>query len=208
MLNSASVKFLKTHGSLLFLFLVLSGSLALNIVLGLKLQRHPTTTRVVGVRERVQLDAIPVVDGNGTNLTIKFDDRRPTVLYILAPHCPWSARNRANIEALAAAAKSGYTFIGLSNTDTGFREYVAGGSLPFPVYELNSKTLLDNAKQALVRELDPTPQTIVVGPGGEVQKVWVGALDEQAQSEVERFFSVGLPGLIDGDPIRKKSPLP
>jgi len=40
-----------------------------------------------------------------------------------------------------------------------------------------------------------TPQTILVGTDGVVKKVWLGALTATQQSEVEKYFSVRLPGL-------------
>jgi hypothetical protein len=89
-----------------------------------------------------------------------------------------------------------YRFVGVSNTEAGFREYVGNMVLPFPVLAVNAKQLGRPAELAFLKQLGVTPQLIVVEPGGMVRKAWTGALTPQTQDEVERFFGLTLPGLI------------
>ena len=206
-MRSAPISFVKKHASLLFLFAVLSSSLSLNVVLALRLQQLTaikTPTRQVGVRDQSVLASIPVVDADGARLSLGFGDRRPTVLYVLAPHCPWCERNHANISALALAKRADFNFIGLSNTETGFADYARSDSLPFPVFRVDTSTLLTGPTPELLRQLDPTPQLVVIAPGGRVNKVWVGAFTGQTQSDVERFFGAVLPGLTGNDSLKNQ----
>jgi hypothetical protein len=46
-------------------------------------------------------------------------------------------------------------------------------------------------------KLGGTPQTIVVSPQGQVTRIWSGAFAEDLQREVEDYFSVKLPGIMD-----------
>jgi hypothetical protein len=188
------------HGSQVFLFAVLSSSLALNVILGLKLTRAGQADQadpIVGVQQRATLERIPVLDGQGTSSTLVFDGQRPTVLYVLAPKCPWCARNLANIRALAVAKAAEYRFIGLSNTDSGFTDYAKTSLEMFPLYRVDADALRRRGQANFLKEFDPTPQMIVIDRDGQVRKVWIGALQGSMQSDVERFFKVELPGLLD-----------
>lgn len=65
--------------------------------------------------------------------------------------------------------------------------------LPFPVY------VVDRALAPEGLDFRGTPQTALVGPGGTVDNVRVGAYMGDRLEEVERFFNVKLPGLPDSD---------
>src|SRR6266498_4353230 len=132
-MTSVVWRFLKTHASSIFLLSVLSASLALNVALGLKLKGSPTA-RSGGVREYISLSSIPALDTSGRNVTIAFDDPRLTVLYVLSPSCYWCARNYAKMTSLAQAKSDEYRFVGLSNTETDFRKYVAATPFSFTVF--------------------------------------------------------------------------
>jgi|SRR5437867_1029126 len=198
-MTSVTWGLLKTYAGSIFLLSVLSASLFLNVALGLKLRGSQPIVRSLGVREHVSLRSIPAVDTNGRNVMITFDDPRRTVLYVLSPSCHWCARNSANITSLSQAKSHEYRFIGLSNTETDFRQHVAATPFSFPLFAVNSKQLQQSADLTFLEQLDltVTPQTIVIGPGGIVEKVWVGAFDRRKQNEVERFFGVSLSGLLD-----------
>jgi len=61
--------------------------------------------------------------------------------------------------------------------------------MPFQVFLMDSP--------ALVKKLgfDLTPQTLVIGPGGKVERNWPGAFQGGAHDEIEHFFGTKLPGL-------------
>ena len=124
---------------------------------------------------------------------------RRTVLYVLSPSCHWCERNQANMISLAQAKGYEYRFIGLSNTETDLKEYIASASFPFPVFAIDSTQLRQSSDLAFLEDLDltVTPQTIEIAPGGDVEKVRVGAFNRLKQAEVERFFGASLPGLVE-----------
>jgi hypothetical protein len=169
----------------------LAASLALNVALGWKVQSLTArpATRPGGVQAGTVLPSIPVVGLDGASATLSFRDPRPTILYVLSPHCGWCTRNQANIAALARAHGRRFRFVGLSIARDGLASYAERAQLGFPIFAL--------AAERLIAELDlqATPQTVVVSPAGRVERVWVGAY-LQSQPEIERFFGVELPGLI------------
>jgi hypothetical protein len=177
---------------------VLVASLSLNVALGWKVRSLAAgpparaagaPMRAAGVQVNTVVPAIPTVGTDGQSGTLTFRDPRPTVLYIFSPRCGWCTRNEANIAALASAQSSRFRFIGVSVVKDGLASFAGGAKLGFPIFAL--------ASEQLGHELgfqDVTPQTVVVRPGGKVDRVWVGAY-LRSQPEIERFFNVQLPGL-------------
>ena len=133
---------------------------------------------------------LPLEDVNGRPVNISFaDDQRPTVLYVLSPHCGWCKRNEANMAALYAASSEKYRFIGVSIDDHDLQKYIEDRREPFPVYLLKSG---DIARQL---HITGTPETIVVNPAGKVIHAWEGVYVSTNEAEVEKFFGAKLPGL-------------
>ena len=172
----------------ILLISVLSCSLGLNVVLALK-YRALTTPRAAGIRAGIVFKTIPTVDPAGTKGEVRLDSGQPSVIYVMSPACDWCARNLNNIRTLARASGSRYRFIGLSITAAHLREYLLGTPLPFPVLSLDADRLPAGF------DASATPQMAIVGPGGRVEKVWVGALDGARKADVEKIFHVGLPGM-------------
>jgi hypothetical protein len=167
------------------LIAVLCGSLLLNVTLILRKggsSQHPS-----GIAVGSDLRGLRFIgDGAPGRIDLKGG---PTIFYIMKPGCVWCIRNRDNIQALAKQVGSTYGMVGLSSTDQGLKEHLLALPLPFKVYALD----LDH----LPNGVDPTvtPQLVVVGSNGIVEKVWIGALGGRARTEVEEFFHVTLPGL-------------
>lgn len=84
-----------------------------------------------------------------------------------------------------------YRFVGLSLSSDKLIDYVKENQLKFPIYtDLPILTMREY-------KLGGTPQTIVVSPQGQVTRIWSGAFAEDLQREVEDYFSVKLPGIMD-----------
>ena len=123
-----------------------------------------------------------VLDYGGTNL--------PTVLFVITPSCGWCAKNMANMKALADKASTRYRFVALSLSPDKLADYVVKNQIQFPVYtDLPFEPIRDY-------KLGGTPETIVVSPEGEVLKVWSGAYADDMQKDIESYFGVSLPGLV------------
>lgn len=170
------------------LMLMLCLSLGLNVFLAHQ-AGYPRKTVVV-LKENMKLPSpLPLLDADGKQVSLAFDDARPTVIYVLSPQCGWCKKNESNIKTLSEAADSRFRFVGLSLDGANLKEYIAAGRAPFPVYQVTS------TEETEKLGLSATPTTIVVGAGAKVQKMWTGAYMEQNKPEIEKYFGVKLPGL-------------
>jgi hypothetical protein len=188
---SKAVLWIRQNIGFALLVSMFAGSLLLNVKLFQSVRTPMGQARpVAGVAVGIDLHSLPVADVSGNREELKLGDGKPMVLYVMAPTCVWCARNIENIRALEKSAGSQYRFIGVSSTPEGLAEHLAAKPLPFPVYAAN--------RDQLPKGFDPgpTPQLVVVGGDGRVEKVWRGALQASAQSEVESFFHTTLPGLV------------
>jgi peroxiredoxin len=124
-----------------------------------------------------------VLDYGGTNL--------PTVVFVITPTCGWCTKNMENIKTLAEKAGNRYRFVAFSLSPDKLADYVAKHHLQIPVYTDLPLVPIRNYK------LGGTPETFVVSPEGEVLKVWSGAFADELQDDVESYFGVTLPGLVE-----------
>ncbi len=177
--------------TLLLLLSLLAASLSLNVFLGWKVSGSVGLgTLRGGIQAGALLRSLNVVDADGTKVELKFvGQESPTLLYVLSPTCGWCSRNQENIAAIARGAASRYRVAGLSTTSDGLPQYLLRVAPPFHVYSMDSAKIPQNV------DFKVTPQTVVIGTDGTVQRAWVGAYTENRVAEIERFFSVKLPGL-------------
>jgi hypothetical protein len=145
---------------------------------------------MAGLQVGTVLPPIAVVDSSGRRDFISFDEGEPTVLYVMASSCGWCWRNYPNITALSSALR-GYRFVGLAldNDWVTLSKHLEENPFPFPVFVADASVPKDELGFTV------TPQTAVVDIGGRVSRMWQGALIGSRAEEVERLFSVKLPGL-------------
>jgi hypothetical protein len=185
----------KSHDRILWLFFfVFTGSLSLNVCLGLEL---------LGVHRQIALLSFPhrieaAVGGSSFDLDVSRSDgkdakinlvspSRPIVLYIFNPTCIWCRLNLAAIRDLAGREKQKFEFIGISTTGRGLDQYLAKSPLPFPVYVVS--TTADLGKLDFVG----TPQTIVISMQGRIEHNWPGAYAGASRNSIESYFHTSLP---------------
>jgi peroxiredoxin len=90
-----------------------------------------------------------------------------------------------------------YRIIGLSLSNEELKNYADTHLFDFPIYtKISSETLLNY-------KFGATPQTVVVSPDGKIEKVWKGAYSGNIQSEIEDYFRIKLPGLVESDTSKK-----
>ncbi len=166
---------------------VLAGSLALNVVLGLR-QTEPSTqiVRSGGVQAGDTIPPVPVTT-SGAVRPLQF--ARKTVLYVFSPTCDWCKRDYPNLMAIHAAAQGRFDFVGVTMNTRQLPEYLAQHPFPGPVASVAEAAL----PPEFAKDLKVTPQLLVVDEGGLVQRAWVGALMEMRRKEAEDFFGVALP---------------
>ncbi len=182
--------------SFLLLAVLLVASLGINLLLVRRvasLKNHVAT-----IRSESRLNAgnkVPMImakDPQGRSVVFDYRvNKLPTVVFVITPTCKWCTQNIMNMRTLVAKAGDRFQFVGFSLTSNKLYEYVTKNKLDFPMY--TDLPLIPTSEY----KLGGTPQTIVVSPSGEVLKVWTGAFAEEIQKEVEEYFGVSLPGLMD-----------
>jgi AhpC/TSA family len=134
---------------------------------------------------------LAVADLSGRKVNLSWaSDKRPTLVYVFTPSCPWCKRNLPNITALSAARQSDYRFIGLSLSTSGLQEYVAANHIAFPVYSYPF------ANEQKLFSVGGTPATLLVSPDGSLRQLWLGAYSGDTQKKVEEVFRLKLPGIV------------
>lgn len=171
-------------------------SLAINLLLARRVSSLRKTIGALRSESRLALgDTLPSIvakDPHGRPAVLDYSETQlPTVVFIITPDCGWCTKNIMNMRALVQNAGNRYRFVGLSLSSNKLSDYVQQNKLEFPIYtDLPILTMRDY-------KLGGTPETIVVSPQGQVTRIWSGAFAEELQKEVENYFSVKLPGLMD-----------
>lgn len=173
-------------------------SLGMNLLLARRV--GSLNNRVTEIRSELRLsegDKVPSMTINAKDPQGRaaiFDYRTnklPTVVFVISPTCKWCTQNIMNMRALVEKASDRYQFVGFSLSSDKLNDYVTQNKLDFPVYTDLPLNPTSSYK------LGGTPQTIVVSPAGEVMKVWNGAFADSLQKDVESYFGISLPGLMD-----------
>ena len=125
----------------------------------------------------------------GDVLRIRFD--KPVILYTFSPSCVWCERNLDSARQLAAHVRGKYEFVALALDSKNLEQYVKDNDLSWTVV----KNVPANVREAY--RMVGTPQTIVVGAGGNVLHVWTGAFLGDIASEIERAFGLKLRASAD-----------
>ncbi len=173
-------------------------SLAINLILARRVASLKRTIAVIKSESRLALgDTLPAIvakDPHGRTAVLNYSETQlPTVVFIITPTCGWCTKNVMNMRALVKNAGARYRFVGLSLSSDKLSDYVKENKLEFPIYtDLPILTMREY-------KLSGTPETIVVSPQGQVTRIWSGAFAEDLQREVEDYFSVKLPGIMDPD---------
>jgi hypothetical protein len=178
--------------------LKVSAFVALTIVLSVgigcyvgKSQSPVKTVKPIAAVIGATLSPISSKDLRGQTVIISFSSvPTPTVIYVLNPDCYWCARNKNNIETLAAKRKQDFHFIGLSLESPRLDDYVESNDVEFPVYTIHSYDDVHGLT------LGSTPQTIVVATDSKVVANWIGAYIGKDSQQIENYFGLRLPGLI------------
>ena len=190
--------------ALLILALLLVCSLGINMLLARRVSKLTTLVSRMKFESRlVAGDKVPAItarDPEGRTAVLDYAGTDlPTVLFVITPKCGWCTKNIMNMRTLAASASDRYRFVGLSLESDKLVDYITRNQLEFPVY---TDLPLVPMKQY---KLGGTPQTIIVSPKGEVLKVWSGAFAEDLQKDVESYFGVSLPGIMDPETVVTKN---
>lgn len=180
--------------------LILGGLLIFSLAVNLLLVRRVASLKkhINAIRAESRLapgDTLsPIVAKDIQGQTARLDygeTQLSTVVFIITPDCGWCKKNVMNMRALVENAGNRYRFVGLSLSSDKLIDYVKENKLEFPIYTDLPILAMREYK------LGGTPQTIVVSPQGKVTRIWSGAFAGDVQREVEDYFSMKLPGIMD-----------
>lgn len=133
------------------------------------------------------VSALHGVDINGDSIDINYGaDPRKTVLLVFSPDCDYCTKNIPAWEKiLSNVDKSSFRVIAISLEPEGTKEYVTKHRLiSVPVIAKLYAKGVNTYKMGL------TPETILIGPDGKVEKVWKGLLDEESRKEIEQSLGI------------------
>jgi hypothetical protein len=168
-------------------------------------------SRTSGLRDAGFLqpgDSVPMLRGigmGGEDVVIRYGPTtsKRTLLMVFSPLCSWCTRNMANWEAIVRATEGrSFRLVAVSTYGPGVAEYVA----KHPVLQRAQVIAEIDARDQLTYKLKSTPQTLVIGGDGRIEKAWIGALSLDQQADAERFFGTALPGA--SSPASPPSPVP
>jgi hypothetical protein len=176
------------------LLMLLAGSLALNVWLGLARQAgpdaatQPPSSLPAGTR-------LPPLSGRTLDgRRFRIDPgatRTETAVYVFSARCSWCERDLNNIRTLAGRRGDRIRFLAVSTGPEdlrSLRDYARAVAF-------NLEVVSDvPADQRTAYGLDGTPQLLVLGNDGRLRKAFKGALQGRSLEEAEAFFGLDLPG--------------
>lgn len=95
-----------------------------------------------------------------------------------------------NWQALIRAKSRNFHFVVVSLSAPDLKQYLDANKLALPAVVPTPE------KNPTIGGVTGTPQTIVVGTDGIVQKVWFGAYTPDVKHDVEAFFGLDLPFVV------------
>lgn len=136
--------------------------------------------------------ALSGLDSEGRQLVFDYgSDRRKTLLLVFSPRCPYCTKNMPNWNALALGlSDKEFRVVAVSTVPEGVQEYVEK-------HGLNNVPVITtpDPKDKVAYEMNVTPQTVLIGADGTVEKVWTGLIQGAEREEIEKQFGVALPAL-------------
>lgn len=140
-------------------------------------------------------DMLPILRGldiSGSEITVEYGNKPvKSVLLFFSPYCGWCKKNLANWKTMVEKMdKNYYRFFAISSTKVGLKEYIANNEF---INDISVIAELEPSSKTAYK-LSTTPQTILIGSDGRVEKIWEGALQDQLQADCEKSLGIKLPG--------------
>jgi hypothetical protein len=115
-------------------------------------------------------------------------DERKTLMMIFSPRCGYCLENMPMWdEIIKKADNSAFRIVAASSVADGTAEFIKD-------YQIKNIPLVvetePSSKVDYVMYL--TPQTVLLKPNGEVEKVWIGPIQNEIKNEVENYLNIEL----------------
>lgn len=183
--------FSRTNAILAVLLMV--GLSSLNILLFVQNRNLKVTSdcrnREIVLKEGKSLIPLSGIDIDEMKQSFEWGtEGRKTLVMIFSPQCGYCRENMPIWnEIISKADKSAFRIVAASSISAGAKEFVEE-------YEFNDIPILietePESKIEYVMYL--TPQTILLNQSGEIEKVWIGLIQNEKTSEVESHLNVKL----------------
>src|SRR5215213_1144478 len=141
--------------------------------------------------------ALSGLDSEGRQLVFDYgSDQRKTLLFVFSPRCPYCTKNMPNWNALTLGLdEKEFRVVAVSTVPEGVKEYVEkNGFKNVPVITT------PDPKDKVAYEMNVTPQTVLIGADGTVEKVWTGLIQGAEREDIEKLFGVSLPAPPPAEP--------
>jgi peroxiredoxin len=141
------------------------------------------------LKEGTIVPAISGLDLNGNKISLNYqDDPRKAIMLVFSPRCAYCTENMPNWQTIAQSIdQKQYRIMAVSTTRDGVNEYVAKNGFP------DVPIIADvEPKSRVTYDMNVTPQTILIDSQGRVEKIWVGLIQPDEQTEVKRFLGLNL----------------
>ncbi len=136
--------------------------------------------RMLGIQAGTQVTDLRGVDASGKAATVVVTGQRRTVLLVFSPTCGYCEKNwpkwHALLGRIGRGANVALVNLGADLPDSYLAQHQATGHQLLTRLEPSSRNEY---------RFNLTPQTILVGAGGVIEKVWTGALEEAAIREIQ-----------------------
>lgn len=128
----------------------------------------------------------------GDEMTISYGvDKRKTLLLIFSPGCGFCAENMPNWKRIVSSVDSrAFRIVAVSIVNDGAAQYLKTNGL----VNIPAITDLDPGARAKYG-MNITPETILIGSDGNIEKVWAGLFQDDDKQEIKDFLGVQLTGL-------------
>ncbi len=182
-------------GVLFVLVLLLASNLALlhqNRALKRAPDNAPAASRFLQVGEEVP--PFHGITPSGRVEIVEYDGSHRTLLFVLSPQCTWCLLNIPYWRAIETRLRDDETrIVAVSTTPGDLEGYMAE-------HELSGLPILGEPDPGdlVTYKLDLTPQTLLIGPGGVVERVWPGVIRPEQVAGMEAALGIDL---SDIDPI-------
>jgi peroxiredoxin len=182
----------------MFLFVLLGAALvALNV--GLVVQNRTLKAAAGGGGARAivlpagkSVPALSGLDSEGRQLVFDYgSDPRKTLLLVFSPRCPYCTKNMPNWNALTLGLnEKEFRVVAVSTVPEGVKEYAEK-------HGLNNIPVITtpDPKDKVAYEMNVTPQTVLIGSDGTVEKVWTGLIQGAERDDIQKQLGVSLPAL-------------
>lgn len=148
-----------------------------------------TTSREIVLQEGKIVKPISGVDIEGKKQSFEWGtDERKTLMMIFSPRCGYCHENMPMWnEIIDKADKSSFRIVAASSVPDGTKEFAEE-------YQMKNIPIIAETNPGIKVDyvMYLTPQTVLLKPNGEVEKVWIGPIQDGIKTEIESYLNIKL----------------